>query len=386
MSVEREAVCNKAFVSKAGGGKSTVLCQVERNEGSDADYTLVMAPKGLKMQACIDWYSNCYKEGTAVHFTTWEELFGHPDPVATFELLFTTSCGKRTVIGVDFETVATRKLGTHRGAVALNTMVQRKMGVFQSLSIQLLFEFHSHGSPLRPHFQIVYLNGTLHTDKSYEKLKKHKDINVPIKTCVQFVMDMNPFKPQELPHLGTDKKGSALAVKTPDGFVTLADREKRWLRITENGNVQKGCGDYQFMAVNKDAVQVDTRVRPQKLGTTRSAEGVEAHHTLLPPGESFCIARYGQAATPGTSDSMVDGDNMCGITFWKSKAAAAQFAGILPPLAKRSKLSHQLATPSNAQSIRTGGSSSGGSGASIGGIDTSTGGGGASTSTNASTS
>jgi hypothetical protein len=57
MSVEREAVCNKSFTSKAGGGKSTVLCQVERNEGSDANYTLVIAPKGLKMQACIDWYS-----------------------------------------------------------------------------------------------------------------------------------------------------------------------------------------------------------------------------------------------------------------------------------------------------------------------------------------
>jgi hypothetical protein len=314
---------------------------VERNEGSDADYTLVIAPKGPKMQACIDWYSKCYKEGTAVHFTTWEELFDHPDPVATFELLFTTSCGKRTVIAVEFETVATRKLGTGRAAVALNTMVERKMCVIQSLGIQLLFELHSHDSPLRPHFQVVYLNGTLHTDKSYEKLMRHKVINVPIKKCVEFVMGLNPFEPQELPHLGTVKKGNALAVKTADGFVTLADKEKRWLRITENGDVQKGCGDFQFRAVNGSAVEVDTRVQPQKLGTIRSAEGVEAHHTLLPPGESFHIARYGQPATPGASDSMVDADNMCGITFWKSKAAAAQFAGILAPSGKRYQPSHQ---------------------------------------------
>ena len=61
MSVEREPLCNKSFVSKAGGGKSTVLCQVERNEGADADYLDVLAPAGLKMQACVDWYSLCPK-------------------------------------------------------------------------------------------------------------------------------------------------------------------------------------------------------------------------------------------------------------------------------------------------------------------------------------
>jgi hypothetical protein len=153
-------------MTKAGGGKSTALCQVERNEGSDADYLDVLAPKGLKMQACIDWYTGCFKEVTAVHFTTWEELFAHSNPVQAFNLLFTTDCGKRTVVAIDFETVATAKLGTHRGAVALNTMVQRKMCIVQSLGVQLPFEFHSNDSPVRPHFQIVCLNGTLHTGKS----------------------------------------------------------------------------------------------------------------------------------------------------------------------------------------------------------------------------
>ena len=64
MSVEREPLCNKAFTSKAGGGKSTVLCQVERNEGADADSLDIFAPAGLKMQACKDWYSRCLKEHT----------------------------------------------------------------------------------------------------------------------------------------------------------------------------------------------------------------------------------------------------------------------------------------------------------------------------------
>ena len=330
MSVEREPLCNKAFTSKAGGGKSTVLCQVERNEGADADSLDIFAPAGLKMQACKDWYSRCPKEHTTVRFTTWEELFEHPDPVAAFELFF-ISCGRRTIVAIDFETVATAKLGTHRTAVTLNTMFQRKMCVVQSLGIQLLFEFHSHDSPLRPHFQIVYLNGTLHTDKSYEKLKRCKDINVRIKKCVEFVMNMSQFEPQELPHLGTDQKGKALAIKTPDGFVTLADREKRWLRITENGNVQKGCGDYQFKAVNESTVEVDTRVRPQKLGTTCSAEGVEAYYTLLPPGDSFFLARWGKVATAGTPESMVDASDMSGIQFWESKASDSQFENVLPP-------------------------------------------------------
>jgi hypothetical protein len=179
---------------------------VERNEGSRADYLDVIAPAGLKMQACVNCYSLCLKEYTSVRFTTWEELFEHSDPVAAFELFF-IDCGRRTVVAIDFETAATTKLSTHRGAVALNTMFERKMCIVQSLGIQLLFEFHSNDSPLRPHFQIVYLNGTLHTDKSYEKLKKCKDINVPIKKCVESVMGMSQFEPQELPHLGTDQKG-----------------------------------------------------------------------------------------------------------------------------------------------------------------------------------
>jgi hypothetical protein len=215
---------------------------VERNEGADADYLDVLAPAGLKMQACIKWYSLCPKEQTTVRFTTWKELFEHPDPVAAFELFF-ISCGRRTairtVVAIDFEAVANAKLGTHRGAVALNTIFERKMCIVQSLGIQLLFEFHSHGSPLRPHFQIVYLNGTLHTDRSYEKLMKCRDINVRIKKCVEFVMGVSQFEPQELPQLGTDQEGKALAIRMPDGFVTLADRQKRWLRITKNGNVQK---------------------------------------------------------------------------------------------------------------------------------------------------
>ena len=58
---------------------------------------------------------------------------------------------------------------------------------------------------------------------SYEKLMKCNDINVRIKKCVEFVMGMSQFEPQELPQLGTDEGGKALAIKTPDGFVTLAD-------------------------------------------------------------------------------------------------------------------------------------------------------------------
>jgi hypothetical protein len=56
-------------------------------------------------------------------------------------------------------------------------------------------------------------------------------------------MGMSQFEPQKLPHLGTDNGGKTLAIRTSDGFVTLADRQKRWLRITKNGNVQKGSGD-----------------------------------------------------------------------------------------------------------------------------------------------
>ena len=113
------------------------------------------------------------------------------------------------------------------------------MCIVQSLGVQLPFEFHSNDSPVRPHFQIVCLNGTLHTGKSYEKLVIHKDLNVRTKKCVEFVMGMSQFEPQKLPHLGTDNGGKALAIRTSDGFVTLADRQKRWLRITKNGNVQK---------------------------------------------------------------------------------------------------------------------------------------------------
>ena len=98
--------------------------------------------------------AGCFKEVTAVHFTSWEELFKHPSPVEAFNLLFTTSCGKRAVIAIDFDTVATSKLGTRRGAVALVTMAQRKMCIVQSLGTQLLLELHSHGSPLRQHFHI----------------------------------------------------------------------------------------------------------------------------------------------------------------------------------------------------------------------------------------
>jgi hypothetical protein len=86
--------------------------------------------------------------------------------------------------------------------------------------------------------------------------------------------------------------------------------------------------------VNKDTVKVDTRVRPQKLGTTCSAEGAEAHYTLLPPGNSFYLARWGKVATAGTSESMVVANDMSGIQFWEAKTSEAQFAGILPPSGK----------------------------------------------------
>ena len=64
--------------------------------------------------------------------------------------------------------------------------------------------------------------------------------------------------------------------------------------------------------MNESTVEVDTGVRPQKLGTTCSAEGVEAHYTLLPPGNSFYLARWGKVATAGTSESMADVNDMSG--------------------------------------------------------------------------
>jgi hypothetical protein len=48
-----------------------VPCQVERNEGSDAYYLDAVAPRGLKMQACVNWYSLGFKEDTTAHFWTY---------------------------------------------------------------------------------------------------------------------------------------------------------------------------------------------------------------------------------------------------------------------------------------------------------------------------
>jgi hypothetical protein len=44
---------------------------VERNEGSDAYYLDAIAPRGLKMQVCVNWYSLGFKEDTTAHFWTY---------------------------------------------------------------------------------------------------------------------------------------------------------------------------------------------------------------------------------------------------------------------------------------------------------------------------
>jgi hypothetical protein len=62
---------------------------------------------------------------------------------------------------------------------------------------------------------------------SYEKLQRFKNINVPIKPCVQMVMDMNQFDPQQLPHLGTDRDGKALSIMTSALFQQARHAEQQ---------------------------------------------------------------------------------------------------------------------------------------------------------------
>ena len=302
--------------------KSNLIGQVERREGKRTVHIDVWAP-AAKLPPWIEFYSAIKQDNPEqrVTFTSYEQIFQAKSPQAAFESFFLGDQGERTIIMDDSKTVLKAKLGGPR-APNFENALEKKLCVTESLGIKMYAIYHGpESSVLRPHFKDVFINGTFASTRNYDKMAEVFDCDIPVRTCMQYVQDLEVSEDQPQFGLHPDS-GAASSTLTVDKFLSAKLPKHRFIRI-QNNMVCKGMGDFYFRKVNKHAVERNQ----DAAAATFKTEHESVNFTVLPPGGAFHehLRKNGRLVAPGSPDAMVDPNNMDGLKYWASRAVAAQF-------------------------------------------------------------